>query len=106
MDKGISRPLTANEQVTLRRVAYGQSEVRAMRRHDLTRLRELKLIEDGKDGPRLTADGKQRFEVLPKAASLDNSATFEEMLSTIGQRILGRPKDRNAKVLKSKGPAI
>jgi len=61
-------PLTTNEEVTLRRVAYGQSDARAMRRHDLARLHELFLIEDSKDGPRLTPAGKLRFDILPKAA--------------------------------------
>ena len=41
-------PLTTNEEVTLRRVAYGRSRVRAMRQHDFTRLHELHLIKDSK----------------------------------------------------------
>ena len=58
--------LTAEEEITLRRVAFGQSIVRAMRSADLTRLRKLRLIEDAKDGPQLTASGKAHFESLPK----------------------------------------
>jgi hypothetical protein len=58
--------LSAEEEVTLRRVAYGQSEVRVMRAVDLERLRRLRLIEDGKDGPRLTIAGKQIFDALPR----------------------------------------
>jgi hypothetical protein len=46
-------PLTTNEEVTLRRVAYGQSDARVMRGHDLVRLHKLLLIEDSKDVPRL-----------------------------------------------------
>jgi hypothetical protein len=80
-------PLTTDEEVTLRRVAYGQSEVRDMRRHDLARLRELLLIEDSNDGPRLTIGGKQRFDILPKAASLDRSSSLDDMLEMIGQRL-------------------
>ena len=60
--------LTRDEEVTLRQLAYGQSEVETMRRRDLLRLRELQPIVDSKDGPRLTGTGKARFDLLPKAA--------------------------------------
>ncbi|WP_428678678.1 hypothetical protein [Reyranella sp.] len=63
--------LTPDEEVTLRRVAFGQSDVRAMRAQDLTRLRNLRLIQDGKDGPCLTVSGRQRFDELPKAMLMD-----------------------------------
>jgi len=65
--------LSADEEVTLRRVAFGQSEVRTMRAADLAHLRRLRLIEDAKDGPKLTASGKVHFEALPKAASFSDS---------------------------------
>ncbi|WP_422034151.1 hypothetical protein [Reyranella sp.] len=63
--------LTPDEEVTLRRVAFGQSDVRAMRAQDLSRLRNLRLIQDSKDGPCLTVSGRQRFEELPKAMLMD-----------------------------------
>lgn len=63
--------LTPEEEVTLRRVAFGQSDVRAMRAQDLTRLRTLRLIQDGKDGPCLTVTGRRRFDELPKAMLMD-----------------------------------
>ena len=63
--------LTPDEEVTLRRVAFGQSDVRAMRAQDLTRLRNLRLIQDGKDGPCLTVSGRQRFDEPPKAMLMD-----------------------------------
>lgn len=63
--------LTPDEEVTLRRVAFGQSDVRAMRAQDLTRLRNLRLIQDSKDGPCLTVSGRERFEELPKAMLMD-----------------------------------
>jgi hypothetical protein len=79
-------PLTADEEVTLRRVAYGQSEERAMRRDDLVRLRWLRLIEDGSDGPQLTAAGKERFEALAKPARLGTSGHYDELLKAIDRR--------------------
>jgi hypothetical protein len=65
--------LTPEEEVTLRRVAFGQSDVRAMRAQDLTRLRNLRLIQDGKDGPCLTLSGRQRFDELPKPMLMDRA---------------------------------
>ena len=62
--------LTADEEVTLRRVAFGQSEVRAMRRDDLARLRKLRLIEDAKDGPRLTMHGNLHFETIGRPSMM------------------------------------
>jgi hypothetical protein len=84
--------LTDEEEVTLRRVAYGQSEVRALRRHDLARLQALRLIEDGKGGPRLTARGQDRFAVLPKAGSLGDSTRYEEMLTAMGRQVRSRKR--------------
>ena len=63
--------LTPEEEVTLRRVAFGQSDVRAMRGQDLARLRKLRLIEDAKDGPCLTASGRRHFSELPKPMLMD-----------------------------------
>lgn len=79
-------PLTADEEVTLRRVAYGQSEERAMRRDDLVRLRWLRLIEDGRDGPQLTAAGKERFESLAKPARLGTAGHYDELMKAIDRR--------------------
>jgi len=70
MTRGQTAPLSSNEEVTLRRVAFGQSAVWAMRAEDLAHLRQLELIDDGKDGPQLTASGRLRFEGLPKALTL------------------------------------
>jgi hypothetical protein len=63
--------LSDDEIVTLRRVAFGQSETRTLRRADLDRLRRLRLIEDSKDGPRLTASGKVHVAALPKSVFAD-----------------------------------
>lgn len=82
-------PLSNDEEVTLRRVAYGQSEVRAMRRQDLVRLRKLDLIAESKDGPVLTAAGKRRFEQLPKAVALDSKGPLDMLLKALGQRVRG-----------------
>jgi len=82
--------LSENEEVTLRRVAFGQSEVRAMRAEDLARLRRLRLIEDGKDSrPQLTADGRKCFDALPRPMTLSELKGADDFLAT-----MGKPVDR------------
>ena len=72
--------LSADEEVTLRRVAFGQSLVRAMRAQDLAQLRKLRLIEESKDGPQLTAAGKKAFEALPRPMTLSESGKSSDDL--------------------------
>jgi len=69
--------LSEDQQVTLRRVAFGESPAHTLRADDLEQLRVFRLIEDGKDGPVLTAKGRHHFAALPRAlgsggASQDN----------------------------------
>ena len=83
--------LTPEEEITLRRVAFGQSEVRAMRAPDLAQLRKLRLIEDSKDGPRLTPAGRKIFDTLPKAAAQRDSRSFGDLMAQMG-RLPGDPQ--------------
>ncbi len=59
--------LTADEAVTLRRVAFGQSDERTLRQADLARLLELRLIVGGREGLELTRSGRDMFDSLPRA---------------------------------------
>lgn len=59
--------LTDEEAITLRRIAFGQSEVRALRRDDIDRLRRLALIVASKHGFSLTASGQELVESLPRS---------------------------------------
>ena len=74
--------LSPNEEITLRRVAFGESTVRSMRAQDLIQLRRLRLIDDDKDGPRLTASGRKHFDTLPKAVALSDSGA-QDLLNAI-----------------------
>ena len=58
--------LTEEEAVTLRRVAFGESDERSLRQADLERLLALRLIVAGRDGPVLTASGREAFNSLPR----------------------------------------
>ena len=95
LEKPLSSPppfkLTADEEITLRRVAFGQSEVRAMRREDLVRLRRLRLIEDAKDGPRLTVDGRLHFETLGRPSLMGTDRQHDTMMAEFARRTPKRP---------------
>lgn len=79
--------LTPEEEITLRRVAFGQSEVRAMRAADLKRLRTLRLIEDGKDGPQVTVAGRKLFNLLPRVATLDRGFAGDDLLTSMNRML-------------------
>jgi len=78
--------LTEAEEITLRRVAFGQSEVRAMRSADLAQLTRLKLIEPSKDGPQLTKAGREIFETLPRAAVQERFRPINTLISELTDR--------------------
>lgn len=62
-----SSKLTEAEAVTLRRVAFGESEARTLRQADLERLLALRLIAASRDGLELTRLGRDTFNALPRA---------------------------------------
>jgi hypothetical protein len=61
MDRGLRAPLSPNEEIALRRVAYGSIDVAA--RH-VERLTRLALVEPHELGLRLTAAGTKRIKAL------------------------------------------
>ncbi len=63
--------LTDEEAVTLRRVAFGQSDLRALRRADVDRLLKLRLVAEGRNELVLTISGQEHFESLPRALFAD-----------------------------------
>jgi len=77
------RALTADEEVTLRRVAYGQSPARTLRAQDLEALRGLRLIVDHRDGPLLTSEGRKLFNGLPRASAQAGREPMEMMLAEL-----------------------
>jgi len=64
--------LTEDEEVTLRRVAFGESELRSLRRADIERLLALRLIVACRDGMGLTRYGRTHFESLRRATFARN----------------------------------
>lgn len=79
--------LTSDQEVTLRRVAYGESPVHTLRAADLTQLRALRLIEDGKDGPILTARGKEHHASLPRALGTARAKHHDDLLGALSKAL-------------------
>ena len=68
MVRGLIVPLSPNEEIALRRVAYGSADV-AFRYAE--RLMRLALVKDAADGLRLTSVGQQRIGLLTVGLSGD-----------------------------------
>jgi hypothetical protein len=82
-------PLSANEEITLRRVAHGQSDVAHLRADDLARLRSLDLVAGNPRTPTLTAEGKARFDQLAKPAAMMGFNAQNEIIETL-KRLMAR----------------
>jgi hypothetical protein len=72
MDRNLVAPLSPNEEVTLRRVAYGIAKSDDLQPSHLMRLKKLALIEDRGGALVITVVGKQRLTNSP-IARLDNA---------------------------------
>ena len=64
MDRGLKVPLSPNEEITLRRVAYGIAYRETLRSADVSRLEVLGLITDSEGVLSLTPVGQQRLAGL------------------------------------------
>jgi hypothetical protein len=84
-NRGEQTPLSTDEEITLRRVAYGQSDVTHLRASDLARLRALDLVAGGPRVPTLTAAGKARFDQLAKPAIVTNFDAQNELAATLNR---------------------
>ena len=91
MTRGQAAPLSTNEEITLRRVAYGQSDIANLRAQDLARLRALDLIKGSAHVPTLTSEGQRRFDGLPKAAMANALAPQNELMAVLGRLMARKP---------------
>jgi hypothetical protein len=88
-NRGEQTPLSTEEEITLRRVAHGQSDVTHLRAQDLVRLRALDLVAGSPRGPTLTAAGKTRFDQLAKPAVVMDFNAQNELAAVIN-RLMAR----------------
>ncbi|TAJ84714.1 hypothetical protein [Reyranella sp.] len=87
MSRSLNAPLSPNEEITLRRVALGISCARDLSQRDLVRLKTLSLVEMEGDRLQLTPDGRLRYKTLPRATSLTDAPTYEELVSALAERM-------------------
>jgi hypothetical protein len=80
MTRGSLAPLSANEEVTLRRVALGITKAADLSALDIKRLRALALIEDNGGGLRLSPTGRERYLALPKGADVDQADSSDDLV--------------------------
>jgi len=72
MDRGLTAPLSPNEEVTLRRVAYGIAKSEDLQPSHVARLKRLTLIEDREGTLFVTQTGHRRLANAP-VRRLDNA---------------------------------
>jgi len=87
-------PLTTGERITLRRLAYGQSDPASLSAQDLRRFRELGLIDGPARAPTMTASGQRCFKALARPVALPQPGleqALADMLRVLRQG-RGRPR--------------
>ena len=83
MDRGLSAPLSPNEEVTLRRVALGIARREELRAADLAHLVRLHLVDEIHGRLTLSSLGRQRYQSLPKAAAMRGVADTRELIAVL-----------------------
>jgi hypothetical protein len=83
MTRGSLAPLSANEEITLRRVALGISKAANLSKLDIKRLKALSLVEENGGSLKLTATGRARYIALPKSAAVDQSESPDDPVSKL-----------------------
>ena len=76
-------PLSANEEVTLRRIALGITKAAKLSGSDIKRLSALALIEESDGSLRLTPAGRERYLGLPKGAAVDQADSPDDPVARL-----------------------
>ena len=77
MEKGLAE-LSANEAITLRRIAYGVTSLESLRSADIDRLKTLLLVEERRSGLAMTQLGRSRIAQLPALRLIITPQAFDE----------------------------
>ena len=77
MEKGLAE-LSANEAITLRRIAYGVTSLESLRSADIDRLKTLLLVEERRSGLAMTQLGRTRIAQLPALRLIVTPQAFDE----------------------------
>jgi hypothetical protein len=82
-DRGLLAPFSPNEEVTLRRVAFGIAKSARPSARDVERLKALSLIEEHGGVLRLKPAGRKCYLALPKSAAVHLSETPDDFISKL-----------------------
>jgi hypothetical protein len=86
--------LTTGEQITLRRLAYGQSDPALLSAGNLRRLRELGLIDGPARRPTMTPSGQRCFEALARPVLLPQPGVEQALADMVRVLRQGRGRPR------------
>ena len=70
--------LSPNEAITLRRIAYGVTNLESLRPGDVDRLKRLLLVEERRSGIVMTQLGRNRIAQLPALRLIVTPQAFDE----------------------------
>lgn len=70
--------LSPNEAITLRRIAYGVTNLDSLRSDDIDRLKTLRLVEERRSGIVMTALGRSRIAGLPALRLIVTPPAYDE----------------------------
>jgi hypothetical protein len=70
--------LSPNEAITLRRIAYGVTNLDSLRPDDIDRLKALLLVEERRSGIVMTQLGRNRIAQLPALRLIVTPQAFDE----------------------------
>ncbi|MGQ0582165.1 MAG: hypothetical protein ACT4O6_09540 [Reyranella sp.] len=87
MDRGLAARLSPNEEVALRRVAYGVVEAKILQPGHLTRLRSLALIEDQNGALSITKLGQQRLAKSPVGRLDKSPVTIDDSVTALAKAL-------------------
>ena len=92
MERGLKVPLSPNEEITLRRAAYGIAHRETLRPADVFRLEILGLITDSKGILSLTPIGQQRLAKLPTGPPAADAAGGDPYVEAVAKALgIGKP---------------
>jgi len=77
MENGFVK-LSPNEAITLRRIAYGVTNLDSLRPDDIDRLKTLLLVEERRSGIAMTQLGRNRIAQLPTLRLIATPPAFDE----------------------------
>jgi hypothetical protein len=87
MDRSLVAPLSPNEEVTLRRVAYGIAKSDDLHPSHLMRLKRLALIEDRDGALFVTQTGQRRLTNSPVARLDKAPVAMDASLATLAKAL-------------------